>query len=90
MQLFKRYLQLSDHLISIATKDDLAECARLLSINIAHYESVYGALPLDEALEIAYSDKPNQSQIDLMTRGMENMVGVLGGIVQGFDEKQHH
>jgi hypothetical protein len=35
MQLFKRYLQLSDHLISLATKEDLAECARLLAINIA-------------------------------------------------------
>ena len=90
MYRFNQYLTLADQLASVATKDDLAECARLLSINIAHYESVYGALPLDETLEIAYSDKPNQSQIDLMTRGMENMVGVLGGIVQGFDEKQHH
>lgn len=46
MQLFKQYLQLSEQ-ISIATKEDLAGCARLLAINIAHYESVHGALPLD-------------------------------------------
>ncbi|CAN4276797.1 hypothetical protein MCEMSEM29_01927 [Methylophilaceae bacterium] len=90
MQLFKRYLQLSDHLISLATKEDLAECARLLAINIANYESVHGALALDETLEMAYAEEPNQAQIDLMSRGMETMVGVLGGIVQGFDEKQHH
>ena len=69
-----------------AAKEDLAECARLLAINIAHYESVYGALPLDETLEMAYAEEPNQAQIDLMTRGMETMVGVLGGIVQWFDE----
>jgi len=54
---------------------------RLLAINIAHYESAYGALPLDDTLEMAYSDEPNQAQIDLMTRGMGTMVGVLGGIV---------
>ena len=56
MQLFKRYPQLSDHLIGLATKEDLAECARLLAINIAHYESVLGALALDTTLEMAYAD----------------------------------
>lgn len=90
MHRFTQYLKLADQLASVATKEDLAECARLLAINIAHYESVYGALPLDETLEVAYSDEPNQPQIDLMTRGMETMVGVLGGIVQGFDENPHH
>ena len=48
MQLFKQYLQLSDQLVKFASKEDLAECARLLAFNIAHYESVHGALPLDE------------------------------------------
>lgn len=68
----------------------MAECARLLAINIAHYESLHGSLPLDETLEMAYSDQPSQVQIDLMTIGMETMVGVLGGIVQGFDPKPSH
>jgi hypothetical protein len=90
MNRFQQYLQLADQLASFATKEDLAECARLLAINIAHYESVHGALPLDETLQMAYSEEPNQAQIDLMTRGMETMVGVLGGIVQGFETKQNH
>ena len=90
MYRFNQYLTLADQLAKAATKEDLAECARLLAINIAHYESVHGALPLDETLEMAYSDEPNQAQIDLMTRGMENMVGVLGGIVQGFEPKLNH
>jgi hypothetical protein len=54
----------------------------LLAINIAHSESVHGPLPLVQTLEMAYMDEPNQEQIDLMTRGMETMVGVLGGIFQ--------
>ena len=90
MQLFKQYLQLSDQLVKFASKEDLAECARLLAINIAHYESVHGALPLDETLWMAYAEEPNQAQIDLMSRGMETMVGVLGGIVQGFEPKSNH
>ena len=87
---FNQYLTLTDQLISFAAKEDLAECARLLAINIAHYESVHGELSLDATLEMAYKNQPNQTQIDLMTRGMETLVGVLGGIVQGFEEKHHH
>ncbi|MEO6118613.1 MAG: hypothetical protein ABIP37_06040 [Methylotenera sp.] len=87
---FKQMLLLSDQLINIASKEDLAECARLLAINIAHYESLHGVLPLDQTLEMAYAEEPNQAQIDLMSRGMETMVGVLGGIVQGFDEEPIH
>ena len=87
---FNQYLTLTDQLISFAAKEDLAECARLLAINIAHYESVHGELSLDATLEMTYKNQPNQTQIDLMTRGMETLVGVLGGIVQGFEEKHHH
>ena len=90
MQLFKQYLRLSDQLINFASKVDLAECARLLAINTVHYESVHGALVLDKTLEMAYADEPNQAQIDLMSRGMETMVGILGGIVQGFEPKPNH
>ena len=90
MSQFQQYLKVADQLTSVASKEDLAECARLLAINIAHYQSKYGQLPLDESLAMAYADKPNQAQLDLMTRGLETLVGVLGGIVQGFDEKTSH
>ena len=90
MSQFQQYLKVADQLTSVASKEDLAECARLLAINIAHYQSKYGILPLDETLAMAYSDKPNQAQLDLMARGLETLVGVLGGIVQGFDEKTSH
>lgn len=90
MEKFKRTLQLSDQVINIASKEDLAECARLLAINIAHYESVFGALPLDDTLEMAYSEQPNQDQINLITKGMETLLGVLSGIVQGFEQKSAH
>ena len=90
MSQFQQYLKLADQLTSVASKEDLAECARLLAINIAHFESKYGQLPLDETLAMAYSDKPNQAQLDLMARGLETLVGVLGGIIQGFDEKTSH
>ena len=64
MSQFQQYLKLADQLTSIATKEDLAECARLLAINVAHFESKYGQLPLDETLAMAYADIPNQTPIN--------------------------
>lgn len=90
LSLFKQYLELADQLIMIASKEDLAECARLLAMNLAHYESKYGELPLDETLSMLNADAPNQDQADLMAKGMETLVGVLGGVIQGFEPKQAH
>ncbi len=85
-----QYLELADQLVSIATKEDLAEALRLVAMNVAHYQSKYGDLPLDEVLEVAYADEPNQAQLQLTADGMEVMVGVLGGIVQGFEPPPSH
>jgi hypothetical protein len=90
LTLFKQHLTLADQLAQVASKDDLAECARLLAMNVAHYESKYGALPLDGTIVMLDADKPNQEQIDLMVKGMETRVGVLGGIIQGFEPKPSH
>jgi len=39
---------------------------------------------------MAYAEEPNDAQVKLLTRGMETIVGVLGGIVQGFEPKPSH
>ena len=85
MNTFKQYLELSDQLLGIASKQDLAECARLLSINLAHYEIKYGALPLAETLEALNAEVPNDSQLKMLEKGMENLVGLLGSLMQGQD-----
>ena len=36
---FKHYNKLADQLIEAVSKDDIAECARLLALNVAHYQS---------------------------------------------------
>ena len=90
LTLFKQYLTLADQLSEVASKEDLAECARLLAMNVAHYEAKYGALPLDETLAMLDAEEPNQEQIDLMAKGMQTMIGVLGSIIQGFEPKTAH
>jgi hypothetical protein len=87
---FNQYLTLADQLLSVSSKEEIAECARLLAINVAHYQSVYGDLTLDATLNAAYADQPNQAQIDLMASGMETLVGVLGGLTSEFAQPKSH
>lgn len=87
---FRQYKEIADQLIEIADKEQLAECARLLALNVAHYEMQYGALPLDEILATTSSGKPNDQQAELVAKGMETMVGVLGGVMQGFEKQVSH
>jgi hypothetical protein len=47
----KAYMRLADQLVEHATKEQLGECARILSLNVAHYATRYGELPIEERLE---------------------------------------
>jgi len=86
---FQQYYKLADQLIEKVSKEDLAECARLMALNVAHYQSKYGELPLDETLAMINMEKTNEAQLQLMTDGMEIFVGVLGNVVVGIGQKRH-
>ena len=86
---FAQYNNLADQLIEKVSKDDIAECARLLALNVAHYQSKYGELPLDETLAMIGMIKPNEEQLQLMASGMEIFVGVLGNVVLGLGQERH-
>ncbi len=86
---FKQYYNLADQLIEKSSKDDIAETARLLAMNVAHYQATYGALPLEETLAMIGMDKPNEEQVKLLADGMEILVGVLGSVVMGVDQERH-
>ena len=86
---FQQYYKLADVLIEQASKEHLAECARLLALNLAHYQSLYGEVPLDEVLAALDAGEPNDDQSKLLTDGMEILVGVLGNVLSGLGEDKH-
>lgn len=59
LSIFAQYNKLADLLIEQATKEQLAECARLLALNLAHHQSLHGEIPLDETLAILDATAPN-------------------------------
>jgi len=80
---------LTDQLIEKATKQEIAETARLLAVNLSHYQMKYGELPLDETLAMIAIEKPNAEQTEMLVNGMNNLVGVLANVVMGLDEPRH-
>ena len=89
ISMFAQYNRLADQLIEKSSKEDIAEVARLLALNVAHYQAKYGELPLDETLAMINMDKPNEAQLQLMGEGMEILVGVLGNVVIGLGQERH-
>ena len=82
---FEQYYKLADKLIGQATKEQLAECARLLALN----QERHGEIPLDETLALLDATDPSDEQLKLLTGGMENLVGVLGNVCSGLGEEKH-
>ena len=86
---FQQYYKLADMLIEQASKEQLAECARLLALNLAHYQGRFGEIPLEDTLVILDATEPNEEQEVLLRDGMEILVGLLGGVLSGLDEDKH-
>ena len=86
---FNQYCKLADMLIDQADKEQVAECARLLALNLAHYQGKVGEISLDETLAVLNADEPNEAQARLLADGMQNLGGVLGNVVSGLGENRH-
>jgi hypothetical protein len=52
-------------LIEKASKEQLAECSRLLALNLAHYRARYGEIPLDETVALVDIPEPNEAEAQL-------------------------
>jgi len=83
-QEFKAYWQLSEELIADASKEDLAEAARILAMQAAHYARKYGDLQLPDLTHLLSATQVNDGNIGLLRDGTEALVGVLA-IVSGVD-----
>jgi hypothetical protein len=78
---FRAYWQLSEEMIAEAAKEDLAEAARILAMQAAHYARKYGELPIPDMTHLLASAADEES-VSLLRDGTIALVGILG-IVKG-------
>ena len=85
---FKDYYKRLDEMIAESTKEDLAECARLLALNVAHYKAKYGELPLEEHQAMLEADDIDEDLAKLLASGVLEMVSILALVTGGSDETE--
>lgn len=86
---FQQYYRLADALIANASKEQLAECTRLLALNLAHYQGKFGEMPLDDTLAVFGATEPNDEQVIMLQDGMKILVGLLGVVISGLGDEKH-
>jgi len=79
---FRAYWQLSEEMIADATKEDLAEAARILAMQAAHFARKYGEMQLPDLQHLLTTARADDENIGLLRDGTEALVGVLA-IVTG-------
>ncbi len=76
-QEFRSYWKLSEEMIADATKEDIAEVARILAMQAAHFARKYGEMQLPDLTHLLSSTAVNEDSIGLLRDGTEALVGVL-------------
>jgi acetyl-CoA acetyltransferase len=89
MREFKAYWQLADRTIEGATKEQLAETARILALQAAHYARRYGELPLPELQKLLTATQIDTEQLMVLRDSTEGLVGVLATVSEIGDESEY-
>ena len=87
IQRFIDLLQASDTLIEQATKEDVAEVARVLALHVAHYRRRYGDISVDESLALLKIEKLDDDTAGSLADGFGVLVEVLKAL--GTPEGEH-
>ena len=93
IEAFVAYTRLTDELIERATKDQLADVARLLALNCGYYQARFGDVPQDVLLRMVRKETLDEETAALLVAGMQNLVSVLAEVTGLADDLQpapHH
>ena len=82
-QEFLGYWRLSEEMISKASKEDLAETARILSMQAAHMTRKFGEQPMPDSVNLLSAANLDEESIALLRDGAEAFVGVLATVSRG-------
>ena len=82
-QEFIGYRQLSEVMIAKASKEDLAETARILAMQAAHMTRKYGEQQLPDLAHLLSASTLDDESVALLRDGAEAFVGVLATVSSG-------
>lgn len=86
---FDQTYDLANMLIKKATKEQLAECARLLALSLAHQQINHEEIPVDQTLASLRSFEWSEEHLNLLMEGMLNLIGVLLNVCGDIRQVKH-
>ncbi|MBA4143634.1 MAG: hypothetical protein H0X43_11690 [Nitrosospira sp.] len=86
---FEQAYELVDILLKNATKEQLADCARLLALNLAHHQMNNGEIPVEPTLTLLRSFERSEEHLNLLMEGMLNLIGVLVSVCGNQENIRH-
>jgi hypothetical protein len=92
-QEFGGYWKLSEKLVNEASKEDLAEVARIFALQAAQYARMYGELPIPDMDNLIASLENDNEALELLRDGAKAFVGVLAMATNGLwdmDDESFH
>ena len=74
---FQASYDLANQLLALATKDQLADVARALAMNLARYRIRFGDPPVDAIVSVLRTSTLNAEATAIVTEGMGTLVDAL-------------
>ena len=81
----RSYENLLAKLVSECSKEELADCALLLAMNLANYKAKYGTMPVENFKELLTTDTIDEDTAKILMQGSEEMIKTLALIAGKFD-----
>jgi len=67
-------------MISEASKGAIVDAARMLAIQVGHYQRKFGALPLEDAIDLLETKALNEDQATCVADGLENLAIAIASV----------
>ncbi len=87
---FAQDYNLADKLIADISKEDLAEVARILAMNLAQYRKRFGDLPASDYLALMKAEEMTPELASTLADGMEILIGTLATMREREKEVEVH
>lgn len=82
----RSYENLLAKLVSDCSKEELADCALLLAMNLANYKAKFGDIPSENFKELLTTDTIDEDTAEILMQGSEEMIKTLAMIAGKFDD----
>ena len=74
------FIKLTDRMIDEASKDAIVNAARMLAVQVGHYQREFGTLPMEDAIELLETETLSEDQAGWVADGLENLAVAIASV----------